>query len=166
MPNSLPISDSGISPESLVDLIHELSELLPSQGPIDVFIHHNTLHGLEHLSFFDALEEGAKIFEARAYLDESRYLALYHEGRITNQDLEQAILSLAPESTNTSEIIDILLSVPEAKTVQQVKWSLREAFITIPDHQGSSVPAYNWLDAKKWRNQLKFLEKLLIIKRV
>ena len=36
-------------------LIADAARFLPSQGPIDVFIHHNTLHAFESLPFHDAV---------------------------------------------------------------------------------------------------------------
>jgi alpha-beta hydrolase superfamily lysophospholipase len=39
----------------LARVIDSLAHLLPAQGPISIFIHHNTLHALEHLPFEDAV---------------------------------------------------------------------------------------------------------------
>jgi hypothetical protein len=42
--------------------IDHAARLLPSQGPIASFVHHNTLHMLEHLPFHEAVKEGAAVF--------------------------------------------------------------------------------------------------------
>ena len=43
--------------DKLRHAIDHAAHLLPAQGPITVFIHHNTLHAFEHLPFHEALRE-------------------------------------------------------------------------------------------------------------
>jgi uncharacterized protein YbcC (UPF0753/DUF2309 family) len=65
--------------------------LLPAQGPITVFIHHNTLHAFEDLPFTEAVKKGAKIFGCQPYLSKDRYREELGLGRIRFADL-QAVL--------------------------------------------------------------------------
>jgi uncharacterized protein YbcC (UPF0753/DUF2309 family) len=65
--------------------------LLPSQGPITVFIHHNTLHALEDLPFEDAVNEGAELFGCQPYLSEDRYHQELQRGRIRFTDLWEVL---------------------------------------------------------------------------
>lgn len=74
----------------LEHVIEEIAHVLPSQGPIDTFIHHNTLHGFEHLPFERAVVEAERIFGARGYLPIADYLRFYATGRITRRDIERA----------------------------------------------------------------------------
>ncbi|MDA1053740.1 MAG: Na-translocating system protein MpsB [Planctomycetota bacterium] len=46
--------------EHLQHTIDHAAHLLPSQGPITVFVHHNTLHAFEDLPFEEGLREGLK----------------------------------------------------------------------------------------------------------
>jgi uncharacterized protein YbcC (UPF0753/DUF2309 family) len=69
--------------------------ILPDQGPLGVFIHHNTLHALQHLSFHDAVQRGAAMLGARPYLDIDAYRAAYRAGRIEAEDLGHALAARA-----------------------------------------------------------------------
>lgn len=68
--------------------IEHAAHLLPAQGPITVFIHHNTLHAFEERSFADALREGAKVFGCEPYLSKVRYRAELARGRVRFADLQ------------------------------------------------------------------------------
>ena len=74
--------------QSLAHLIDQLAHLLPAQGPISIFIHHNTLHALEHLPFEEAVERAAGQLGREPYLSESRYRDKLASGRIVARDVE------------------------------------------------------------------------------
>jgi uncharacterized protein YbcC (UPF0753/DUF2309 family) len=85
----LPITD-----ETRFHLKHEVehfSHLLSSQGPLTTFIHHNTLHGLQHLPFEDAVAEATRLMGARGYLSNDEYRGFYSRGRIADEDIEAAL---------------------------------------------------------------------------
>lgn len=65
--------------------------LVPDQGPISVFVHHNTLHAFQHLPFHQAVQAGADTFGAAAYMPEARFRSLFHAGRITAAELNEAL---------------------------------------------------------------------------
>jgi uncharacterized protein YbcC (UPF0753/DUF2309 family) len=74
--------------EQLRQTIDHAAHLLPAQGPITVFIHHNTLHALEDLPFTEAVKRGATVFGCQPYLTRSRYREELRRGRIRVADLE------------------------------------------------------------------------------
>ena len=53
--------------------IEHAAHLLPTQGPITVFIHHNTLHAFEDLPFDEAVVEAQTSSWREPYLSEARY---------------------------------------------------------------------------------------------
>lgn len=71
--------------------IEHAGHLLPAQGPITVFIHHNTLHALEDLSFDEAVKKGGRIFGCHPYLPEAAYRERLTEGRIRVDDLRSEL---------------------------------------------------------------------------
>lgn len=83
--------------ERIREMINRSADLLPAQGPIEVFVHHNTLHAFEHLPFHTAACQGLEIYGASPYLSESRFRDLLSEGRITREDLD-AVLADDAES--------------------------------------------------------------------
>lgn len=48
---------------SIRSSIHVAAEPIPYFWPMRTFIHHNPLHGLEHLAFEEALKLGAELFQ-------------------------------------------------------------------------------------------------------
>jgi uncharacterized protein YbcC (UPF0753/DUF2309 family) len=75
----------------LQKIVKEAAHLLPAQGPIRVFIHHNTLHAFEDLPFDEAVQKGARIFGCHPYLPESRYRSKLTRGRIRVADLRAVL---------------------------------------------------------------------------
>ena len=72
-------------------MIEHAAHLLPAQGPIRVFIHHNTLHAFEDLPFDEAVCKGGEIFGCEPYLPEDRYRHHLTHGRIRVADLEAVL---------------------------------------------------------------------------
>ncbi|MCU0877447.1 MAG: DUF2309 domain-containing protein, partial [Pirellulaceae bacterium] len=73
--------------------IEAASHLLPAQGPINVFIHHNTLHAFEDLTFDRGVQAGARRFGCQPYLSEDQYRQLLEKGRLRNSDIAAVVAS-------------------------------------------------------------------------
>lgn len=84
------------APQTPAALLHHALEhathYLPAQGPIGVFVHHNTLHAFQHMPFEKAVVKAAEIFDAEPYLSEQTYQEHRQNGRILDQDID-AVLS-------------------------------------------------------------------------
>lgn len=71
--------------------IQHIAHWLPSQGPLKDFIHHNTLHAVQHLPFHDGVAVAAKVFGAKRYLPIADYQSRYQQGRIHPDAIDWAI---------------------------------------------------------------------------
>ncbi len=89
--------------DSIRHAIEHAKHYLPTQGPIAVFIHHNTLHALEHLPFDEAVLEGLRTYGSQPYWQESRYREEMDRDRIQVKDL-QAVLGRDLELSGSTEI--------------------------------------------------------------
>lgn len=89
--------------ETLLAAIAHLEHVLPGQVPIKNFVHHNTLHGFQHLPFAEALSEARKVTGNYGYLPAENFRSLYKEGRISSNDL-YAVLA-KDETLNADELV-------------------------------------------------------------
>src|SRR5262249_2541442 len=122
-------------PHPLTHVIDEAAELLPAQGPISIFIHHNTLHAFEHLPFEDAVERAASELGRQPFLEEARYRDKLAAGRIGPTDVEALLLEQlgSRASQNAPGIgsrVDlgravVLQGLPDAMG-QELSWILEE----------------------------------------
>src|SRR5437764_4682523 len=93
--------DRSQSRQSRVDrlrsVVEHASHLLPMQGPIGVFVHHNTLHAFEDLPFEQAVVEAGRLFGAEPYMSEAAFRADLARGRIELADID-AVLESEPDA--------------------------------------------------------------------
>ncbi|MCP5159872.1 MAG: DUF2309 domain-containing protein [Gammaproteobacteria bacterium] len=128
------------TPRQLVEhAIAHLDHVLPGQAPILNFVHHNTLHGYQHLPFEQALAEAEQCTGIRAYLPEEAFRKLYRSGRIDDADLgavfaqrstlqTEAVLARAGDrAISRGEVLRIsLVYGVEALTSSQLVWQMEE----------------------------------------
>src|SRR5436190_14302240 len=88
MPTDASPRHASAPDHPLTRVIDQLPNLLPAQGPISIFIHHNTLHAFEHLPFEEAVECAGERLGCEPFLAESRYRDKLASGRILARDVE------------------------------------------------------------------------------
>lgn len=87
-PQSLPSLGQRLKIRSMVTMA---GEVLPFFWPMRNFIHHNPLHGLEHLPFEQAVAEASRLFHARGWLRRTEYQRMLGEGDIDLDTLEALV---------------------------------------------------------------------------
>lgn len=78
----------GIGHDTIEGCLAHAARLLPAQGPIGVFIHHNTLHAFESEPFEEAVVRASRIFGTEPFMREQDYREAMAKGRIREQDIE------------------------------------------------------------------------------
>jgi hypothetical protein len=84
--------------------IEHIAHWLPAQGPIKDFIHHNTLHAVQHHPFHEGVAIAAKMFGARSYLPLDDYQNMYRQGRIKDIPDAQSYSSKSCAKTYSNKI--------------------------------------------------------------
>jgi uncharacterized protein YbcC (UPF0753/DUF2309 family) len=146
--------------ETLRQQIEHAAHLLPAQGPITAFVHHNTLHAFEHLTFEDGVVEGGKTFGCHPYLPEDRFRKELARERIRVTDLESVLREdlkdAASEPLLTGTRLDLRLAMlrypirtgPHA----ELRWFVAEsdALRTFREEVPASVRARMIEDTRHW----------------
>ncbi|HEX4229451.1 MAG TPA: DUF2309 domain-containing protein [Bryobacteraceae bacterium] len=90
------VSSLELREARLRQAVNHAAHLLPMQGPIGVFVHHNTLHAFQNLPFEEAVIQSAQIFGAEPYMSEAAYRSELSRGRIRLEDVD-AVLKSEPD---------------------------------------------------------------------
>lgn len=96
-------------------LLHRLEHVLPAQAPIKDFVHHNTLHGFQHLPFREALAAAETATGNHGFQPPEVFRSYFAEGRIDLADLNAALdetADLRPDETLGANLTrrDVLLA--------------------------------------------------------
>src|SRR5687768_8853199 len=115
--------------------IEQAAHLLPAQGPITVFIHHNTLHAFEDLPFDEAVRRGSEVFGCQPYLSEDRFREALGRGRIRFPDLravldddlgERAGDPVPPRGTRVGLRLAMLQNPLPSGSADELRWFFEE----------------------------------------
>ena len=142
-PSSAP-DRPPLGPRQIVEqAIAHLDHVLPGQAPILNFVHHNTLHGYQHLPFEQALAAAEQLTGICAYLPEERFRALYRADRISDADLDTAfaqreeleteavLVHAGDRDIHRGEVLRVaLVHGVEALPLSQLIWRIEEFDIT------------------------------------
>jgi uncharacterized protein len=157
--------------ERLARCIEHLAHVLPAQAPIRDFVHHNTLHGFQHLPFAEALAAAHQLTGAAIYWPQSRFLAEFAAGRVTRDDLRAALEECLPQQDyapcagrlSRHAVLLASLLVPEDEAgLANLAWREREHPVAKDDCQAAArrllgasaeVAAADWRDEarRRWR---------------
>jgi len=88
--------------ERLRHMIAEASEPIAQFWPMKNFVHHNPIHGLEHLPFDKAVREAQQLLGGAGYLANEEYRELYKTGRITPDGVTRALQRVGPRGSRRS----------------------------------------------------------------
>ncbi len=124
---------------ALQQAVADFAQVLPGQAPLKDFVHHNTLHGYQHMAFTEALAKAYEQTGAYGYCPPETYRAHYRNGRITHADLhrvlaadssldcERKVLPPAIKKLTRGEVFEsVLVHGLEPLTPAQLDWELRE----------------------------------------
>ncbi len=99
--------------DAIRPVVEHAAHFLPAQGPIEVFVHHNTLHAFEQLPFHAAVKEANRVYGAQPYLTEVQFRELLLTGRIDPEDLDAVLTEDLGE--RYAEVIDGLGTLGEIR---------------------------------------------------
>ncbi|HVI02117.1 MAG TPA: putative inorganic carbon transporter subunit DabA, partial [Enhygromyxa sp.] len=129
------VQPTAESERELASVVDEVAHLLPAQGPITVFVHHNTLHAFEQLRFEEAVVRAGEVFGCEPFMSEDYYRAELRRGRITRGDVD-TMLTRALGAAGDERLLEPLTrrelrarvlthGIPELRG-EALKWTLGE----------------------------------------
>lgn len=130
-------SSSSGNPETRVrEIVDHIARLLPAQGPIRIFIHHNTLHAFEDIPFEEAVVKAGELFGCRPFLPEEEFRRELETDRIRVEDLRavleeelgaQAGEPIAADLSRLDLRLDLLEQGLHEPDDDEIEWHLHEA---------------------------------------
>ena len=102
---------------TLLRQIEEAVEPVSQFWPMKSFVHHNPIHGLEHLPFDEAIREAKHLFGAEGYLSNDEYRGFYQSGRIQEHSVVRALALVGPKSDASVSIASCTVTAAEVQRI-------------------------------------------------
>ena len=138
---------------SIRSMAYIAAEQVPYFWPMRAFIHHNPLHGLEHMPFEQAVDRGAKIFHARGFLRRSTYQHYLDQGQVDPDALHNLLCRFVEEQQLDLpfDLVQWLLSDIKENSQPVVQASVNDIYRAL---QGESPATGNNLDLEVHKAEL------------
>ena len=134
------VGQISLEPRQIIEkAVAHLDHVLPGQAPILNFVHHNTLHGYQHLPFEEALAAFERLTGICAYWPEAEFRRQYRAGRVTDADLaavlaeraevraDAALVRVGEREIRRGEALRVSLAHGvDALTPSQLVWRMEE----------------------------------------
>lgn len=146
------------SADLVSDWIDEIGHLLPAQGPLKDFIHHNTLHAFQDRPFFEACLAAYRIYGAEPLMSETFYQSKFAQGVISPEFLKIREREQEPEFEEL-EPSSAVVSDWDARLGFSLSGVLKRPLVRYLSHfldQGIAIHAYSYesLSFYDWIRQL------------
>ena len=92
------------SREHVRHLVEEACEPVAQFWPMKRFVHHNPIHGLEHLPFDEAVRDAERLLGGRGYLPNREYRQFYQMGRISAPSVAAALERRGPTDPTAARV--------------------------------------------------------------
>lgn len=132
-------------------------EPIPYFWPMRAFIHHNPLHGLERMSFEDAVAEGQQLFHGKGFLPRKTYQQYYLDNKIDYQSLSEGIKNFL-DQYESIENIDLQGWLLKLLTETDLEFDAAGGLVTVANVgavlRGEAVSAKKEINHEQLVNQL------------
>lgn len=114
--------------------IEHAAHYLPAQAPLEVFVHHNTLHAFQHLHFHQAIAQAQSKLHVRGYMPLKTYRQMLATGRIREADLDAVLADeglserpIAPGFPSQAAAVRVVIRHGVGvETLAHLRWNLVE----------------------------------------
>ena len=102
---------------ALLHLVEEAAEPISQFWPMKGFVHHNPIHGFEHLPFDEAIQQAKTLFGAEGYLPNAEYRGFVKTGRINERNIDRALVRLGPKTDASFSLASRTITAAEVQRI-------------------------------------------------
>lgn len=102
---------------ALLHLVEEAAEPISQFWPMKGFVHHNPIHGFEHLPFDEAIQQAKTLFGAEGYLPNAEYRGFVKTGRINERNIDRALVRLGPKTDASFSLASRTITAAEVQKI-------------------------------------------------
>jgi uncharacterized protein len=93
--------------KTLEHVISEVKSIMPIQGPLEFFVHHNTLHEFENLPFKEGILKGQNLYQGHVLKSLNDYQSDLKSKKINPLNFNEQIKKFLTENDLHSELFDL-----------------------------------------------------------